>query len=180
MRLSVTADQCAAFPGKWSLWPAQMFAALNEVTIRDGIPLMVMELGSGAATDVLASILQTQLGKVIYLAYENNADYISKHPVVSTYYWDGDVAGSWFSNCLARYPGPYDLIIIDGPNGVDRAKWYPMLRDHIRPGAILIIDDFDHYTEFQTALDELCEYDVVDRVYAPSRTGMCWITVRVK
>ena len=179
MRLSVTTDQCAAFPGHWSLWPTQMFAALNAVTYRVDHPLKVLEFGSGAGTVALAKLLENKPLKFEYLSYENDAKYVQLIEGIKTIIWTvfPPKVDIEFPPGNAR---PYDLVIIDGLNGVDRIKWYPLLRDHIQPGTILVIDDFDHYPEFQTALDALCKYEVVDRLKAIGNTGMCWITVKVK
>ena len=47
------------------------------------------------------------------------------------------------------------MVIVDGPTGIDRRKWYPLLKKCTRKGTIVVIDDFRHFPEYEKALNIL-------------------------
>jgi hypothetical protein len=55
----------------------------------------------------------------------------------------------------------YDIVLIDGPNGVVRSKWYSKIRNHIAYHTIMLIDDYNHYTEFETELNRNYNYTIL-------------------
>jgi hypothetical protein len=55
----------------------------------------------------------------------------------------------------------YDIVLIDGPNGVNRSKWYSKIRNHIAYHTIMLIDDYNHYTEFETELNRNYNYTIL-------------------
>lgn len=172
-KLTVTTQECSGFPGGWSVNSEQMFTALNATTYRD--ILRILEFGSGTGTNVLANILSKKSGmRFSYTTYENNINYVCKAPAVTTVMWE-------------RLPeklvdGIFDLIIIDGPKGVDRSKWYPLIRPNIRRGTILLIDDYSHFKEFGEALNANFTYEDIEQVdmpYTPPGPFVTWRTVRL-
>lgn len=38
-----------------------------------------------------------------------------------------------------------DVMVVDGPHGNGRSLAYPLFRDVVKPDALVLIDDFDHY-----------------------------------
>lgn len=57
----------------------------------------------------------------------------------------------------ARHP---DLVVLDGPNGSGRALVFPLLRDRLKPGAVVVIDDATHYP-FEAELRRCFDIEVV-------------------
>jgi hypothetical protein len=56
----------------------------------------------------------------------------------------------------------FDLILVDGPNGDKRAKWYSKIRKNVKPGTIILVDDFNHFDSFSTELNKNFEYELLD------------------
>lgn len=175
-----TAADTQYFPGRYSLWPNQVQTALNALdweALRDAAGryrLAVLEFGAGRGTTALAELLERKGVQFTYRSYEQQSQYLSSHPAVE---------GVLYTAFPAELP-PYtpDLVLIDGPNGVERAQWYRLLAAHVQPGCILLIDDCDHYLEYTTALDTHFEYVIIEHVNLGMRPGAstpCWKTVRV-
>jgi hypothetical protein len=55
--------------------------------------------------------------------------------------------------------GPYDLVVLDGPNGNGRSLAFLHLLPHVRRHTIVLIDDFDHY-DFVPRCSEV--YEILD------------------
>lgn len=171
--IAFTKDECDRFPGRWSVWPDQMWAALNALP--DGL-INVVEFGAGRGTEVLAELLQEKGRLGYFVSYENNVRYLSTSPLVKSVVYEK--FPEWLD-----LPSPAQLVIIDGPNGKDREKWYPLLVPHVQPGTIVVIDDIDHYREFEDALNGWLVYQLVEHVNLgkPKGSGciVCWKTVRI-
>ena len=55
----------------------------------------------------------------------------------------------------------FDLILIDGPNGDKRALWYSKIKNNVKEGSIILIDDFNHYSCFSEELDRNFDYELL-------------------
>jgi len=119
----------------------------------------VLETGSGISTVVIAARLKAVGGKVV--ALEHHAGYaeatrrdleaqgledvatVLDTPLVDTPI--GDASWSWYDLSAADVPGDIGLLFVDGPPGrgerLARYPALPMLRDHLAPGATIIVDD---------------------------------------
>lgn len=173
MVLNIKSGECSAFPGGWSVNPEQMFLALKHLTYSKAVN--VLEFGSGAGTDILVQLLHKKKVPYSYTAYENDKTYASKSNNVQTILW------SSFPNRVV--PGIFDLIIIDGPHGVSRARWYPMLRRSVRKGTIMVVDDFRHYAEFKTALDANFRYKTIHEhveTYVKGKPYVTWTVIKIR
>lgn len=173
-QLSVTDEDCAGFESGWSLHPAAMRRALSAVTYDQR--LNVLEFGAGTSTDRLANLLETKDIPYRYVSYENDPSFASKHPKVETILYDTDAG--WPTVLI---DGVFDFVMVDGPHGFGRVRWYPLLRSQVRRCTILLIDDFEHTVDFGRALDESFGYQEVDyygtgKIPSP---GKCWKTVRI-
>lgn len=182
-----SAEDFAPLPGKWSLWPVQVSAALNQVdwekvSKRSKQELRILEFGAGKGTQVIHQVL-TRMGiRMNYLTYENNPKYVP------------DVLAGLM--CV-RYTTPSavtnlkgvkrDIVFIDGPNGVARSLWYPKMRGVVGKGTILVIDDYSHYESFQVELAKNFGYEILDRKELGRRgpngekasCKVSWMTVRI-
>lgn len=63
----------------------------------------------------------------------------------------------------------YDIVLIDGPNGVLRSKWYSKIRNNISYNTIMLIDDYNHYNEFETELNRNYNYTILSLSDEPFR-----------
>ena len=50
---------------------------------------------------------------------------------------------------------------MDGPNGDKRSLWYSKIRSVVKPGTLLLIDDFNHYKCFSDELDKNFNYELL-------------------
>jgi len=69
-----------------------------------------------------------------------------------------------------------DAIILDGPHGNGRSLAFPLLYNKIKPGTIILIDDFDHYP-FIYDISKLFVFDVL---YASNIGKKHWIIIRIE
>ena len=148
----------------------EMCEALRAVTYNSR--LYILEIGGGAGTRALLQLLREKKLLFTYVVYENNPDYLVDDLEVETVLWRE------FPETL-RHPHTYDLVIVDGPHGVTREKWYPLLKPRVREGTIIAIDDFGHYPEFGQALDANFAYTKVAEFEPEARKGVTWKVVRV-
>jgi hypothetical protein len=172
-QINITEEQCKVFPGGWSIKPDQMYVALSNVTYTD--KLNVLEFGSGTGTHCLAQLLTDLKIPFNYVAYENDPVYVCNRPDVRTVLWT-----KWPEQLE---PEVYDLVIIDGPAGKNRIKWYPLIKQVTRSGTILMIDDFRHFSEFLLALNLNFKHKVIREVTKPvSPYGgqISWLVTAVK
>jgi len=168
-KIDITESECSVFKGRWSLKPAQVFPALRAVTYSS--TLRVIEFGAGIGTHDMFNLLQSKVPKLSYTSYENNPDYVCDNSGVFTVLWDtfpSDLVGDI-----------YDFVIIDGPNGRQRINWYPMLVKHTAPGTIMLIDDYEHFPEFEEALNANFKYDVIGIYRRTFQRDLTWIVVRI-
>jgi hypothetical protein len=173
MVLNIKPNECSAFPGGWSVNPEQMYLALKHLTYHKAIN--VLEMGSGEGTTALVALLDKKKVPYSYTAYENDKAYASKSNNVRTIMW------SAFPNRVV--PGIFDLIIIDGPHGVSRIKWYPLLRRNVRKGTIIVVDDYRHYAEFKVALDRNFRYKTIHEhveTYIKGAPYVTWIVIKIQ
>ena len=171
-KIAVTAVQCNIFPGGWSIKPEQMFVALSNVEYGDR--LRIIEFGAGAGTYALVELLNGLHIPYDYVSYETDASYVCKAKEVQTVLWKD------FPTLLEN--GQYDLVIIDGPAGLDRVKWYPLLESHVHPGTILLVDDYRHFKEFDVALNNYFKHSVIAEDLQPSIPNagqISWVVTRV-
>lgn len=57
---------------------------------------------------------------------------------------------------------PIDGMIVDGPHGNGRSLAFPLFSKYLKPDAMILIDDFDHYS-FLDDLGRVFNYSVVTR-----------------
>lgn len=168
--MDIKLEELEEFVGGWEYSADFIQAAFKDLSY--GEMLNILEFGSGAGAVKLANLLESKGTPFKYVAYENDPRWVVEDSRIETVTW------TEFPRSLK--PLIYDLVLIDGPNGVVRAKWYPLLREVVRPGTILAIDDHGHYEEFQKALDENFKYDLVEQFEPEARRGVTWKVVRVR
>ena len=116
----------------------------------------VLEFGSGNSTRILYDIIERYCKNISYDTYETDESYRVVHKNVNTILYN--------INQIDQLNIPdkiYDIILIDGPNGVLRSKWYSKIRNNIAYHTIMLIDDYNHYTEFETELNRNYNYTIL-------------------
>jgi hypothetical protein len=51
--------------------------------------------------------------------------------------------------------GVYDIIVLDGPNGNGRNFAFLHIKNYLKPGSIIYIDDYNHYDFLEKCLDNI-------------------------
>lgn len=145
-------------------WGNEMWSALDEylVVIIKKIQETegpILECGSGLSTFIMGAIAQ-KLGREIW-ALENSPEWaerlstqLEKYNINSVHlcldplknYGEYD----WYQPPLEKMPGEFPLIICDGPPGSTHGGRYgllPVMREKIKPGAIILLDDGEREEE---------------------------------
>ena len=140
----------SSFVGGWSYEGDSLYHACRSISIEDTKCLNILEFGCGDSTVKLYDILKTKLlpnTQIKYHCYENDPAFAILHPkIVCTLYHKDNID----SVCLPSEK--YDFVLIDGPHGVDRMKWYAKVNHVIKEGTVILIDDWNHYKEFDESL----------------------------
>ena len=161
MEKNITLSDFTKFIGGWSLSPYSIYLAYKYTT-NNGI-LNVLEFGSGDGTNKLVEFLTTRKISFKYTSIEHDSNY-AKTPNVDyiIYPLNYNYNPSDIENIDLILNDVYDLVIVDGPHGAGRAKWYNKIKKFIRQGTIMLIDDFHHYNEFETELNKVFEYETIN------------------
>lgn len=163
----VPLDECLAFPSNFSLAPEEVYYALKYATYKD--TFQVLEFGAGEGTVRLVELLQKFNVSYQYNTFENSEQFVYNLPNVTFHYYPLPPVKSctyyeWrpFIQSLEMPDLPVaDLVIVDGPHGVARADWYSKFKKFTRPGTIILVDDYHHYSEFGTELDKNFVYETI-------------------
>lgn len=139
-----------------------MFCACSSIDMVSRSCLCVLEFGCGDSTVKLYNILKNRLPgvKIFYDCYESDPSFLVVNPsIICTLYHKESI------DDVALASRKYDLVLIDGPNGVDRMKWYSKITNVIHEGTIILIDDWNHYHEFEESLVQqvgsIWDYDII-------------------
>lgn len=147
-------DDVMQFVGGWSYTPNEIRDFLKYISPRE--TYNVLEFGSGKSTRILYDIIERYCQHIYYDTYETDESYRVVHKNVNTILYD--------INQIDQLNIPdkiYDIVLIDGPHGVSRSKWYSKIRNNISYNTIMLIDDYNHYTEFETELNRNYNYTIL-------------------
>jgi hypothetical protein len=172
--IQFTEADVSQFPGQWSLNPQQMLVALNALDWSTIKHFNILEFGSGVGTTVLAELLLKKGIRFTYHSYEMAKKYVVQHHAVQGIY-----APTFPAKLRPIEP---HLVIIDGPNGSARTRWYPLVAQIAKPGCVVLVDDFDHYPVFARALNRNFKHEVIEHqnLGKPQHGAViCWKTVRI-
>jgi hypothetical protein len=166
-KIEIKLSETKNFSGGFSLAPEEAYIALKHATYRD--KFRILEFGSGESTILFTKILKEKNISFEYHVFENDPNYI--YEIENVIYHHYDLPNFPFSRCnewsfyVEKYELPnlpvFDLVIVDGPHGVGRAKWYEKFKKYTKPKTVILIDDFHHYIEFKNSLDENFLYDTI-------------------
>jgi predicted O-methyltransferase YrrM len=149
----VKVEDFSKFTGGWGMSSYSMFLAIKHSLYES--KLNILEFGSGDGTSHLVNYLNSKDIKFNYVSVENDKNY-AKTPNVNYIYKTYDVNS--IDALDLNLNDVFDLVIVDGPHGVGRAKWYSKFKNNIKEGTIIIVDDYHHYKEFSEQLDANFEY----------------------
>jgi len=116
----------------------------------------ILEFGSGDSTRKIYDHFSKYTENLTLFSYESKAEFIKPYKGVQYILYDENNIQD-----ITIPPIHYDLILIDGPNGDKRALWYSKIRQAVKPGTIILIDDFNHYKCFSDELDKNFNYELL-------------------
>lgn len=172
----------------WAISPD--FGALLVAEIIDRRPHLVVELGSGVSTLLIAYCLE-QLGQGRVISYDHDADYcaktrenINRHklgqfaevvhaPLVKVQleqdHWD------WYDTTLMETSEQTDVLVIDGPPGqiqkLSRYPALPLLYKQLANKAAILLDDAARSDEKQIVDRWTSEFTDLSHEYLPLEKG---------
>lgn len=154
------------FQGGWSYSPEEIKSIYFLLPKQKN--LNVLEFGAGDSSIKLYNLL-SKVYEVNYDVYESNSNYEVKHHNIKCFiYNENDILNLDIGN------KKYDLILIDGPTGISRKYWYSKITNNIKNGSIILIDDWDHYQEFEDYLvndfGSKIKYDIIESHNDPIKT----------
>ncbi|MGQ9888263.1 MAG: O-methyltransferase [Aggregatilineales bacterium] len=171
------------------LWAASPdFLLLAVGLIRRERARVVLELGSGVSTLVNAYALRANGGRIISLEHDAvfrqaTLDYLAEHgladmaEVIEAPLRSVRVNGTdwlWYDTAFLNALPPVDLLIVDGPPAsVQSSARYPalpLLFDHLREGALILVDDCGRPQDAAVVRQWVKEFDLaVARVAATEK-----------
>ena len=150
------------FIGGWSLSPYAIFLSLKYTNFGEN-KINILEFGSGDGTIKLINFLKSKNIEFDYTSVEHDINYqVSKEVKYIIYDLPKNYDPSHIENINLNLDKKYDLIIVDGPHGVGRSKWYKKFKDNVKDGTIVLVDDFHHYKEFDYDLDLNFKYELIN------------------
>jgi len=148
------------FAGGWSYTQAEMTELFKHINYPD--TYSILEFGSGASTVLLYNHFKKYVRDLKFVTYESNRSFLIENSDIQyIYYNDAEIEK------VIIPEGPYDLVLVDGPNGDKRSLWYEKIRSVVKPGTILLIDDFNHYKCFSDELDRNFNYEILSHHEEP-------------
>lgn len=155
-------EDVSKFPGGWSLSPYSIYLALKYTTVENN-KINILEFGSGEGTKNLVEVLKNKSIKFEYVSVEHDTNYAKSQEVEYVMYnIPHNYKPSDIEAINLNIDKIFDLVIIDGPHGVGRAKWYKKILNNIKNGTIILIDDFHHYQEFEDELNKVFTYETIN------------------
>ena len=156
------------------------FIDLNKVSEIDNFS--ILEFGAGDSSVKLANLFSKATNNLTYYTYESNSNYIQSDSRIRTvFYNENDIENVNLSDNI-NVEHKFDLILVDGPNGNNRKFWYNKFKHYVKPGTIILIDYFNHYSSFGEELDKHFEYELLsfsNEPFVPNGEHS-WKIVRVK
>lgn len=165
-KINLQIEDFSDFKGLWGLTPYEIFIALKNTTYKD--KLNILEFGSGDGTTNLVNLLNKKLVPFNYISVENDKNFATTENVNYIMYdLPIDVNSSYDEYLLDKVnlkldDTIFDLVIVDGPHGVGRSRWYQKFKNNTREGTIILVDDFFHYTQFEDELNKNFKYDLIN------------------
>jgi hypothetical protein len=168
-------DFITSFKGGWSYTQKEISELLKNLTFKKDYS--VLEFGSGDSTKKLYEYIKNYTTNLTFYTYESDINYVEDNKEIHYILYD--------INKIKDVVIPdikFDLILIDGPNGNLRSLWYSKIKNNVKNGTIVLIDDFNHYSSFSEELDKNFEYETLSFSNIPfvPYGEHSWKIVRIK
>lgn len=155
----------------WSYCTEQILELVPYLPINT-TELSVLEFGAGDSSDKIFTFLREKYENLKYCCYETNNRWAPNNSNIEVVMYNKveDVV------LKDEY---YDLILVDGPTGVTRKYWYEKLKNVVKDGTVIHIDDYDHYQEFEEELKKNLVYEELYRKSRKFKGEKSWLTVKI-
>jgi hypothetical protein len=155
----------------WSYCTDQILQFENDLP--KGDRLVILELGAGDSSVKLYEYFKEKYNDIDYTCYETDKRWLPNNKnIISVLY--SDVKSASLPNKIC------DLVLVDGPTGVTRKFWYEKLNSVVKPGTIVHIDDYDHYSDFEEELNRNLNFSELYRKSRKVKGEKSWLTVRIE
>ena len=161
------------FVGGWSYSQKEINELFKHIVYAENYS--ILEFGSGDSTIKLYNHFKQSVANLTFITYESDPSFIQTHDTIQyVKYNENDIPDLLITDKV------FDLILIDGPTGDKRSLWYSKIRNNVKPGTIILIDDFNHYKCFSDELDKTFEYEMLSFSDEPPLPGnKSWKIVRI-
>jgi len=101
-----------------------------------------------------------------------------KHDISLEQFKNPTLKGAFYNLEVEDFPSiNIDAIVLDGPHGNGRSMCFPIFFKHIKPGTLILVDDYHHYP-FLDDLGRLFKFTILEeRRYLHSNKG--WVVIQV-
>lgn len=121
----------------------------------------ILEFGGGDSSLKIYNLFKN-VKKINYFLFESNAYYLpSKKELFYILLYDENNLENIIFNEHINVEIKFDLVLIDGPNGEKRKNWYNKIKNNIKLGTIILVDDFNHFSSFGEELDKNYDYELL-------------------
>ena len=146
---------------------------MNELFKYTRPNMNILEFGAGVSTPKIFNLLKPSN----YYVYETDPTYAPDIKDITTVLYDPDD----IEQLEINHGVVFDLVLIDGPNGEKRKYWFSKLRSCVKPGTIILVDDFNHYDSFGEELDKHFDYELLSFSNEPFKVygEHSWKIVRI-
>lgn len=173
------------FVGGWSYTQREInelfkFIDLYQVAINNNFN--ILEFGAGNSSTKIANIINKVTNNLTYYTYESDWNFVPMDNRIRTIIYDENDIENVNLSLNITFEQKFDLVLVDGPNGNNRKFWYRKFKNYVKPGTIILVDDFNHYTSFGEELDKHFNYELLsfsDEPFVPNGEHS-WKIVRVK
>ena len=143
------------FSGGWSYTNKEMQEFFKHIIYKED--MNIIEFGSGDSTVKIYEYMKNNYtNNLTMYTYESNPKFLFNYDNINYIQYDeNNINNIVFPDII------FDIVLIDGPNGDKRSLWYSKIRNNIKKGTIMLIDDFNHYKCFSDELDKNFDYETL-------------------
>lgn len=170
------------FNGGWSYTNLEMTALFKIINIDNEYEnFNILEFGGGDSSLKIYNLFKN-VKNLQYFIFESNPNYLPYYrDLFNIILYDENNLENIDLKEYINNEVKFDLVLIDGPNGEKRKYWYNKIKNNIKIGTIILIDDFNHYLSFSEELDKNFEYELLSYLDIPFVAGgeHSWKIVKV-
>jgi hypothetical protein len=155
------------FNGGWSYTNNEMKELFDHIDLNiEREEYSIIEFGGGDSSLKIYNLFY-KVKNVTYYVVESNIDYLPSNNFFNGILYNESEISNFQLQDYIQQNIKFDLVLIDGPNGDSRKYWYNKIKQFVKIGTIILIDDFNHYESFGIELDLNYEYELLSLSMIP-------------